>query len=120
VIGKQSKEQLEFIKEESIVNYTQSLQDSIQAFMLESKFPHIDKEIVELLKQMLIFNPLKRPSAKECLNSSIFDSLRVKALEQDADIKVKLELDLLDLFDYEECVDTLPIEKCHELLMQEI
>lgn len=93
VIGKQSKEQLDFIKEESIVNYTQSLQESVQPFMIESKFPHIDKELVTLLKQMLIFNPQKRPSAKECIANSIFDSLRVKALEQDADFTVKLQLD---------------------------
>ena len=35
--------------------------------------------------------------------------MRVKNLEENADIKVKLELDELDLFDYEECVDTLKI-----------
>ena len=33
--------------------------------------------------------------------------MRVKSLEEDADIRIKLELDELDLFDYTECVDNL-------------
>lgn len=77
--------------------------------IFEAKFPHIDKELVLFLKKILTFNPLMRPSAKECLANPIFDSLRVKALEDAADIKIKMEMDDLDMFDYEECIDHLPI-----------
>jgi hypothetical protein len=72
------------------------------------------------MKQLLTFNPVKRASAKDLLNSDIFSTMRVKTLEEDADVRIQLELDDLDLFDYEECVDHLPIEKCHEILIQEI
>lgn len=120
VIGKQAEDQLTFIKEESIVNYTQSLQDSVDLIQLDAKFPHVNKDLVEFLKKLLIFNPKKRPSAKECLENSIFENLRVKQLEQDADIKITLELDDLDLFDYEECTDNLQVDKCLAMLAQEI
>ena len=69
-----------------------------------------------MLKQLLTFNPKLRPSAKECLRNNIFDSLRVKSLEENADVNIELELDDLDMFDYEECIDHLPLEKCHAIL----
>lgn len=96
------------------------MQDSIEPIIFEAKFPHISIELIDLLKTLLTFSPDMRPTAKDCLKNPIFDSLRVKTLEESADFKLKLELDEMDLFDYEECVDNLTIEKCHEILQQEI
>jgi len=72
--------------------------------------------MVALLKELLTFNPLKRPAAKESLKNPMFDSIRMENLEADADMSVVLELDDMEIFDYEECVDKLPIEKCHDIL----
>ena len=75
---------MKFIKEESILNYTESLQESIENKLIDTRFPHISKELVDLLREFLIFNPEKRPSPKECLKNCVFDSMRIKALEEDA------------------------------------
>ena len=66
--------------------------------------------MVDFLRELLIFNPELRPSAKACLKNSMFDVIRKENLEEDADIKVSLGLDEMDVFDYEECIDNLPIE----------
>lgn len=42
----------------------------------DSYFPNIDKDLLDLLKKMLAFNPQKRLSASECLNHKFFDSVR--------------------------------------------
>jgi len=40
--------------------------------------------LVKLLLEMLEYNPFYRPTAKELLSNSVFDEIRVEALEKDA------------------------------------
>jgi len=49
---------------------------------------------------MLEYNPFFRPSAKECLESSVFDEIRVKALERDATQKIEILSDEILPIDY--------------------
>lgn len=59
--------------------------------------------MIKLLKEMLQFNPSMRPTAKECLQSPIFDQIRVPGLEQAAPFKINIEVDRNELkFDYDE------------------
>ena len=54
---------------------------------------------------MLEFNPYYRATAAECLKSPIFDSLRVKSLEEPAGAQLHLGCDEIDMFDYEAVED---------------
>ena len=52
---------------------------------------------------MLEFNPYFRPTAKECLQSKLFDSIRVAGLEASAPFKINIDVDRNEYkFDYEE------------------
>jgi len=50
---------------------------------------------------MLQINPYFRPSATECLKSSVFDQIRCKDMEKSAKEKIKLDVDADEAFDYE-------------------
>jgi hypothetical protein len=52
---------------------------------------------------MLEFNPHYRSTAKECLQSKLFDSIRVTGLEASAPFKINIDVDRNEYkFDYEE------------------
>lgn len=70
---------------------------------MASKFPQTNPMIIELLNEMLQFNPYMRPTAKECLQCQLFDSIRVQGLESTAPFKINIDVDRNELkFDYEE------------------
>ena len=60
---------------------------------LEDTFIYSSDELVNLLKQMVQFNPHFRPSAKELLENKIFDKFRRVDLEEDAPFKLNLDID---------------------------
>jgi len=39
-------------------------------------FTNIDPELLELIKKMLLFSPIERISAEECIESPYFDEIR--------------------------------------------
>ena len=49
-----------------------------------------DKNLVELLRSMIEFNPFLRASPSECLKSPFFDPIRVPQLEMPAPQKIFL------------------------------
>jgi len=56
-----------------------------------------------LLASMLEFNPYFRPTAKECLQNKLFDSIRVTGLEASAPFKINIDVDRNEYkFDYDE------------------
>jgi serine/threonine protein kinase len=61
----------------------------------------IKQRFLDLLQQILVFNPMERLTAKQILENPIFDCIRVSQNEQDAPYKVKFELDNEGVFDYE-------------------
>jgi len=72
-------------------------------------YPRTDKELLSLMTSMMEFNPHFRPTAKECLQNSLFDAIRVPALETSAPFKINIDVDRNHFqFDYE-CEDQLPL-----------
>lgn len=53
--------------------------DKVKSF--EERYPHTSKGLIQVLKDLLEFNPYFRPSAAEIIKSPIFDEIRVPALE---------------------------------------
>jgi len=76
VLGKQQQESdCSFILDEGVMKYQQRIQSTFNynSNSLPQKFPKSNPMIIDLLKQMLEFNPFYRPTAKECLASKVFD-----------------------------------------------
>lgn len=66
-------------------------------------YPETNPGMLQLLTDMLEFNPYFRPTAKECLSSKLFDSIRVAGLEASAPFKINIDVDRNEYkFDYEE------------------
>lgn len=63
-----------------------------------------NKGLVKLLKQMVHFNPCFRPTAEECLKSSVFDSIRVPEHEKASSFMINLPIYEDGQYDYENCV----------------
>ena len=57
--------------------------------------------MVQLVHDMLEYNPFFRPSAKECLQNPIFGEIRVPALERDAPEMVTADIDEVLPIDYD-------------------
>jgi hypothetical protein len=54
-----------------------------------------------LLKKVIKFNPYFRYSAQECINLQVFDDIRDAELEKNFDLKIHLDVDSEDAFDYD-------------------
>ena len=64
-------------------------------------FDHISDEMRDLLRGLLEFNPYFRLSAKEALNSNVFDCIRCPHFETPCKIKMKMKYQREGTFDYE-------------------
>ena len=60
---------------------------------LDKKFPYSSDELINILEQMLQFNPYNRPTAKELLKNEIFNEIRNETLEQPAPIQIIVDID---------------------------
>lgn len=58
-----------------------------------------------MLCNLLQFNPNKRITAEECLTNKIFDPIRVPELEKPAPFKIKLDIDGIEAYDYDNIID---------------
>lgn len=68
---------------------------------LRSRFRGIKTAaILDLLESMLQFNPAFRPTAKECLQNSLFDFVRNTAKERPSDSLINLPVYKEGLYDY--------------------
>jgi serine/threonine protein kinase len=56
-------------------------------------FPDADPKIVDVLSQLLEFNPYYRPTARHLLQNSLFDEIRQKQQELPSKIRIKLHID---------------------------
>lgn len=71
----------------------------------------ISKDLRQILKNMLNFNPYERLTAKELLNNNYFAKIRNLEQEKGADFTVKLTIDDQLTYDYDALVDENSIEK---------
>ena len=67
------------------------------------EFPFTTPAVLEILEDMLQFNPHYRSNPSDLLKNKVFDSIRNPDLENPAPFQIKLEIDETDAFDYEEC-----------------
>ena len=81
LLGHQTDENLSFLTDLAAVDYVKKVNNSNEMPKLDELFPDIDDELLRLLKGFLEFNPHLRLSAKEALQSKIFDSIRCPVLE---------------------------------------
>ena len=56
-------------------------------------FPNTNKELINILEQMLEINPYFRPTAGELLKNKIFDEIRIRENEQMSRGNFKIQLD---------------------------
>ena len=56
--------------------------DDIKTHSLESIFPDVSSDLLDLLKGLLEFNPHFRLTAKQALQSKVFDDIRVEIFEK--------------------------------------
>ena len=92
MIGTPSEADLAFIRDEFTVEYLKKFKPRA-ARDLSSEFPHVDAAGIELLRRMLSFNPLCRPTAMDCIESSFFDDVRkfskVRRAKREVDLKIE-------------------------------
>ena len=106
MIGPQDEDSLSHLENQGQLNYCRKLQAS-STKKLEIKFRKSNPEIVQMLGELLEFNPHKRPSAKECLQKKLFDDIRVPMLEKGAPCTIDLsQIDGEGQFDYKNWKDT--------------
>ena len=55
---------------------------------LKEKFWYLNEDVIDLLTNMLKFNPNDRASISECLQNKIFDNIRDLELEKPSTIKI--------------------------------
>jgi mitogen-activated protein kinase 1/3 len=85
-----------FVSDPVISGYIRNVQTRAQSDLkppFRQMFPDSDPELIYLLEQMLTFNPYFRPSAKNLLQSKIFDRIRQPELERPAPFKLVITPD---------------------------
>ena len=76
VLGRQNEElDCSFILDEGVMKYQSRIQSQFTntSNQIAKMFPKTNPLIIQLLRDMLEFNPYFRPTAKECLQSKLFD-----------------------------------------------
>ena len=101
-IGVPEDQDLSFLTDKPAISYLQEVSQGCTAVDLLAKFSHCKKrDLIKLLKQLLMFNPFYRCSASEALKNEIFDSIRDSKKEKSCHTKITLEIDSDEAFDYE-------------------
>ena len=116
----QDEDSLDFVDDKNVLKYIKMIHTTVNKPKFEQKFSNISKDVIELLKSMLKFNPEERLTAAECIKLPIFDSIRNKDLEKQATTTVKLPLDDELTIDYDTCTDNKTLKEVIEVLDDEI
>lgn len=87
--GNPSEEDLAFINDPKAEKYVQSFGPKTKKPM-KDLFPEAEPDALDLLEQLLIFNPYYRITAKEALRHKYFMSIRDKKLEKEGTEIIKL------------------------------
>ena len=83
---------MDFIKQENAIKYIKSFPPRSK-LDLQEKYPGTDSLGLELLNQMLEFNPNKRTSAAEALLNPYFDEVRIPEQETFEPLTIDLTFD---------------------------
>jgi mitogen-activated protein kinase 1/3 len=92
IIGTPSEEDTSFVTDTKAQEYLKSFPVRGRAD-LKTIYPGIGEEAIDLLNQMLVFNPFFRPSVEECLDHPYFKQVRVPLKELEAEKEVFLDFE---------------------------
>lgn len=85
VIGTPSDEDISSVTDDKAVLYLRSFASRVKK-SLAVLYPFTDHEIIELMEDMLYFQPAKRTDFKRALSHAYFDEIRDESKERDADL----------------------------------
>jgi serine/threonine protein kinase len=69
---------LSFLTSADSLDYVKKIKyNSKKSKGISQLFPNSDPDLVEMVRQMLEFNPFFRPSAKQLIQSKLFDNIRI-------------------------------------------
>ena len=63
-----------------------------EQYSLKDLYPEISEDLVDILEQMLQFNPYFRPTTRELLKHHVFDDIRSKN-EISSDYRIVIDVD---------------------------
>ena len=95
---------ISFISNVNIMDYQDKVKSDKPARFdkcVKQQFNACSPLMMDLVREMLEYNPFFRPSAKECLQNPIFDDIRVPALERDAPEQITADIDEALPIDYD-------------------
>ena len=84
-VGMPSEQDRSFITNQDAMEYIETFidqSDNAKSHNLESIFPNVSSDLLDLLKGLLEFNPHFRLTAKQALQSKVFDDIRVDIFEK--------------------------------------
>ena len=95
LIGSPTEEDMSFISDDIALKYIKKFkeQDSADLSLL---YPGSEQSGLDLLKQMLQFNPYFRPTVEQCLESPYFDEVRQFGVPYDALNEVDLKFEQME------------------------
>ena len=121
ILGDQDACDTSFVSESSALDYIRTLTPNSCKIDFKKEFPFTTPEILDLLKNMLEFNPHFRSSAGDLLKNAVFDKIRKPNMEQAAPFQVNLAVDGTGAFDYEKCKsDRFSMDDYKRILANEI
>ena len=100
MIGCQNDEDLSFLTDTNASDYVKTIQNPKEKCKFKQMFQNTDPALLDLLKGLLQFNPVMRLTAKEAINSKIFDSIRCKDLQQPSKKQISQKINSNGAFDY--------------------
>ena len=89
--GVPSDEDLSFVTDETAITYVKQLSEETEKSdkkSLHQSFPSANYDLQDLLQGLLSFNPHFRLTAKQALQSKVFDEIRVKHFEKGCTKKI--------------------------------
>jgi len=84
ILGDQTSEDLSFVTDASALDYIRTLKSNNCKIQFKKEFPFTTPQVLDVLENMLEFNPYFRQSAGDLLKNKVFDCIRRPELEQPA------------------------------------
>ncbi|CAG9331700.1 unnamed protein product [Blepharisma stoltei] len=110
VIGTPDDSDKQFITDDKALIYLNSFGER-ERKSLALIYPHSDRALIELMENMILFNPRKRTSCIEALRHPYFDSVRDVQKEIDAEVPADFEF---------EHIENITAQQLREYFIQEI
>lgn len=95
VIGTPSEEDTSFLTDMKAMQYLKTFASRPRTDLAE-RYPGARAEAIDLLNQILVFNPYFRPTVDECLEHAYFKGFRQTTMEHVAEKEVFLDVDSVE------------------------